>query len=317
MKQATTILPIIEPGDTRATRIAAIGMFDGVHRGHLHLLHTLATIARREGMEPVVVTFANHPRQLLHPGDAPGLLTAPDERRRRLTATEATGVVMLTFDDTLRRMSAADFLTMLRDLYNIKAVLLGFNNHFGHDHPATREDYDRLGEETGVHIFHAGEYRNSISGKVSSSVIRRLLAEGDIAAANLLLGYRYRIVGRVVHGKELGRTIGFPTANIEPLDPHCMVPADGVYAVSAILPDGSTFPAMVNIGHRPTVDNPATALRSIEAHIIGFNGDIYGSVVSIAFVRFLRKERKFATLDELRAQLTIDAHATKESLQQE
>ena len=300
----------IERGDIRAPRIAAIGMFDGVHTGHRHLIDTLITHGNRLNLSPAVVTFANHPRDLIHPKEAPSMLTTPDERCRHLAATSIEGIIMLPFDDELRRMSAFDFLKMLRDDYNVRALVLGFNNHFGHDHPTEEAEYDALGERAGVKIFHAGEYRDGSGDKISSSVIRKLLLNGDIAPANVMLGYRYRLSGTVVHGKELGRTIGFPTANILPSSPRRLVPANGVYAVRAHLSDGSVYPAMVNIGHRPTVDSP-TAPKSIEAHIIGFHGSIYGETVELEFIKFLRKERRFDSLDELRHQLTLDAETAK------
>lgn len=130
---------------------------------------------------------------------------------------------------------------------------------------------------------------------------------GDIQEANLMLGYNYRVSGSVVHGKELGRTIGFPTANIEPTDPRRLIPANGVYAVRIHL-DETSYPAMVNIGHRPTVDSE-NAPETIEAHIIGFTGDLYGKTVEIEFLRFLREERRFSSLEALRRQLTLDAEA--------
>lgn len=302
------MIPTITKGDTSTPRIAAIGMFDGVHTGHRHLISTLAANSDAMGLSPVVVTFSNHPRQLLRPGEAPRSLTSPAERSRRLASTPVKGIILLNFDDRLRQMSTFDFLKMLHDDYCVQALVLGFNNHFGHDHPTEKSAYGSIGDHAGVKIIHAPEYRNPDGDKVSSSVIRRLLLNGDIAQANLMLGYPYALSGTVVHGKELGRTIGFPTANILPSDPRRLVPANGVYAVRARLDNGDTYPAMVNIGHRPTVDSP-DAPESIEAHIIEFDGCIYGQTVELEFLRFLRKERRFESLDALRAQLSADARA--------
>ncbi len=282
-------------------------MFDGVHTGHRHLISSLIKYGRSLHLSPVVVTFTNHPRDLITPHDLPQMLTTPEERRAFLDAVD--GIILLPFDDELRQMSAFDFLRMLHDDYNVVALVLGFNNHFGHDHPVDDAKYDALGQRAGVKIFHAKEYRNDSGEKVSSSVIRKLLLNGDITQANIMLGYHYRLSGNVVHGKELGRTIGFPTANISPSNARRLVPANGVYAVKAHLSDGSIYPAMVNIGHRPTVDT-LTAPRSIEAHIIGFNGSIYGETVELEFLKFLRKEHRFNSIDELRCQLQADAEET-------
>ncbi|MBD5267930.1 MAG: riboflavin biosynthesis protein RibF [Bacteroides sp.] len=302
------MMKTITKGDTSAARIAAIGMFDGVHTGHRHLIATLVDNSAATGLSPVVVTFVNHPRDLLRPAEAPRSLTSPEERSRHIADTPVEGIIMLSFDDRLRQMSAFDFLTMLRDDYNVHALVLGFNNHFGHNHPVEKSEYDAIGDRAGVKIIHAPEYRHPSGDKVSSSVIRRLLQNGDITQANLMLGYCYRLSGTVVHGKELGRTIGFPTANILPADPRRLVPANGVYAVRAHLANGEVYPAMVNIGHRPTVDSPDSP-ESIEAHIIGFDGCIYGQTVELEFLRFLRKEQRFESLDALRHQLAADAQA--------
>ncbi len=303
------MIPKIEKGDKTRERIAAVGMFDGVHTGHIHLVKTLISFAEQTGLSPVVVTFENHPRDIIRPEDAPKMLTSPEERRKHLGETPLEGIIMLRFNEQLRRMPAFDFLTMLRDDYNARALVLGFNNHFGHDHPTEESEYRALGESAGVKIFHAGEYRHADAEKISSSVIRKLILNGDIQEANLMLGYNYRVSGTVVHGKELGRTIGFPTANIEPADPRRLIPANGVYAVRIHL-DDTSYPAMVNIGHRPTVDSE-NAPETIEAHIIGFTGDLYGKTVEIEFLRFLREERRFSSLEDLRRQLTLDAEAAQ------
>ena len=161
-------------------------------------------------------------------------------------------------------------------------------------------------DHVGVEIIAADELTMKDCPRVCSSQVRTLLQQARPDEAARLLGTPYRIVGRVVHGKELGRTIGYPTANIEPTDPSCLIPAKGVYAASVTLPDAAVYPAMLNIGHRPSVDQ-ANAPISIEAHILGFDGDLYGKTVSVDFLRYIRAEQKFPSLDALRARLDEDA----------
>lgn len=283
-------------------------MFDGVHSGHRHLLAELASLGRRLGLRPLAVTFADHPLRIVRPTAAPPLLTDAPEKERLLRA-EGVDVAVLNFDSALRRLSAREFMVMLRDRFGARALLLGFNNHFGHDRLTDIEEYRRIGRELGMTVERAGEWRHATESRVSSSAVRGLLLDGDVERAAALLGRRYRLSGRVVHGKELGRRLGYPTANVEPGSESLLIPADGVYAAIVTLPDGTRRPGMLNIGHRPTVDSPDAPV-SIEVHIIGYDGDLYGRQVTIEFVRRLRGERRFDSLGELRDALAADARAT-------
>lgn len=300
-------MALIDRPDNTHGRIAAVGMFDGVHGGHRCLLDTLSAHGRRLGLKPVAVTFRSHPRTLTS-GSTMAMLSTLDEKLRRLDA-EGVDVVLLDFDEKLRMMSAGEFMAMLARDYGVKAMVIGFNNRFGHDRPATIDDYRKLGQQCGIEVFAADEFKCDAAPKVSSSAIRRLIGEGRVEGAARLLGRPYAIEGIVVHGKELGRKIGFPTANIEPVDPSILVPGNGVYAARVALADGSVWPGMLNIGHRPTVDGD-NAPRSIEVHIIGFDGDIYGTRVAVEFVAFLRHERAFPSLEALKEQLSADARLT-------
>jgi len=287
-------------------------MFDGVHLGHRHLLNVLKKHATAHGLRPLAVTFSNHPLDIIAPAQTPSLLCSPTEKERLLMAT-GVEVAMLRFDDALRNTSSADFMHMLRSRYGVAEMLLGFNNRFGHDSPRDFESYRRIADSQGVRITLADEFLSG-ANTVSSSEIRKFLHEGNVTAAARLLGRKYAITGTVVHGKQLGRAIGFPTANLSPTYSRQLIPAIGVYAAVASLPNGETHPAVVNIGHRPTVDATDAPL-SIEAHIINYNENLYRQTVTLQFIHCLRAEQRFPSLDALREAIATDCTATLRLLQ--
>lgn len=282
--------------------IAVVGMFDGVHRGHRYLLWQLRREGAARDLEPMALTFSNHPLELIAPDRAPALLTPPDEKRRLIEA-EGIRAEVLPFDGTLRHTSAADFLCMLRHRYGVTALVLGFNNRFGHNAPHDFEAYRALGLQQGVEIIPADEFSDG-GRKISSTEIRNLIKAGDVEVAAGLLGRPYRMYGIVEHGKQLGRQIGFPTANLRLSDPRQLLPAGGVYATTAM-----EHPAMTNIGSRPTVDSDGHP--TIETHIIGCSADLYDRKLTIEFRRRLRDERRFPSLDALKAQLVADRAAAQ------
>lgn len=305
---------IITKSDTSRRRIAAVGMYDGVHAGHKFLIDYLRLEAGTRGLTPSVITFSRHPLSLVRPLEAPGLLTSLEDRLRQLNATGAEDIVILTFNDRLRYKSARDFLSMLHKSYGIDSLVLGFNNRFGHDRPQSIEDYKKIGEEVGVEVIAAPEYRGAGS-PVSSSIIRRHLLTGSPEKAAEALGHPYAIRAAVVHGKELGRTIGYPTANLRPVDKDLLIPKPGVYAAQVTTPDGVRRPAMVNIGFRPTVSEAdGHGTLSIEAHIFDFKGYLYDEEVMVEFINFLRAEQRFPSLDKLREQLERDAAKVRKLL---
>lgn len=275
-------------------------MFDGVHAGHRHLLGQLRDRAESAGLRPLVITFSNHPLDVIAPGRAPRLLTSADGKRRLLSeAIPGARIEVMPFDETLRNTTAAGFLALLRERYGVRELLLGFNNRFGHDAPRDFAGYQRLGREAGVEIQLATECAGA-----SSSAVRALLDQGDVAGAARLLGRPYSISGHVEAGRQIGRTIGFPTANVKPDDARRLVPAPGVYACLA----DNTVPAMVNVGCRPTIADGLDT--TIEAHLIGIDADLYGRAMTLDFVERLRPERRFDSLDALAAQLQADRDAT-------
>ncbi len=273
-------------------KIATIGFFDGVHKGHQFLFSHLRTIGEERGLAPLIVTFDDHPRAVLESDYIPQLLTSREEREKQLN--QYGEVLMLSFAE-VQPLTALEFMTRLRDEYDVAAILMGYDHRFGSDKLKHPQDYRRIGEQCGVEVLTLGEYIEN-EWHVSSTEIRSALENGNIAMANDLLGHPYVVRGRVVHGKAIGRTIGFPTANIAPLEPHKIIPKSGVYIALVNTPTRDDAPAFVNIDTN----------KLIEVYVPSFKGDLYDQILKIRFVRFLREEKHFDTLEELRAQIKED-----------
>ncbi|MBR6830301.1 MAG: riboflavin biosynthesis protein RibF [Paludibacteraceae bacterium] len=273
-------------------RIATIGFFDGVHKGHQFLFEHLRKEADQRGLTPLIVTFRQHPRVLLQSDYVPQLLTTAEERLALLGAYGE--VLMLPFEE-IQSLTAAEFMTLLRDRYEVSVLLMGYDHRFGADRLHRPQDYRRIGETLGIEVLTMSEY---VEGElhVSSTEIRLALENGNIAVANELLGRPYSLSGTVVHGKAFGRTIGFPTANIQPTDPHKIIPKTGVYMARMDTPTMDNAPAFVNIDPQGI----------IEAHIPSYKGDLYGRLMEIRFERFIREERRFDSAEALRRQIKDD-----------
>lgn len=298
------------PSDTTDNFTACIGFFDGVHRGHRFLLDHVISEAKSYGTRSAVVTFANHPRTLIHPEAPVPLLQTYDEKMSQLAATGIDACFVLDFTQAVRQLTAQQFLTdILARRMHISTLVIGYDHRFGRDRAEGFDDYVRYGRECGMRILHEPVFDDGKGLNYSSSEVRRALIAGDAARATLLLGREYQLSGTVIGGHQLGRRLGYPTANLSIDHPEKLIPAPGVYAVHALLPDGSRHPAMLNIGHRPTVADGETEI-TLEAHIIGFKGDLYGQSLTLAFVTRLRDEAKFASLDLLRQQLEQDFRHT-------
>ena len=285
--------------------IATIGFFDGVHIGHCHLINMLKKVARERGVEACVITFDRHPRQVVQPKWCPEMLTTLEEKTQLLEATGIDRCEVLHFDREMANQSAHDFmLHTLKEKLGVSILVTGYDNRFGHNRSEGFEDYVRYGKEIGIEVIK-GEELTDGSNNVSSSSIRRMLKEGRIEDATRCLGREYQLTGTVVGGEHIGRTIGFPTANIRPDDSSKLIPANGVYAVDVWSQAGdiNRERAMLNIGTRPTFNGTAT---TIEVHIPHFAGNLYGSTLSIAFLRKIREERKFDSPEALVEQLNKD-----------
>lgn len=281
---------------------AAVGTFDGLHRGHIAVIDTLREVASGCGLRPLAFTFDRHPLTLIAPERAPLMLSTPETRAALIREAGAEPVI-LPFDEELRSTTAEGWMRRLRDEYGVRALVVGYDNTFGCDGVnLSLSDYAGIGAALGMDVVEAPRVEG-----VSSSAVRKAIAAGDVAHGAGMLGRPYRLEGHVVEGNRIGRTIGFPTANIMPV-PGCAVPATGVYAAIAHLPDGTMRPAMVDIGTRPTVDS--SGLLTIEAHILHWSGDIYGLPLSIDFMKRLRDEKRFESVDSLRLQLEKDRSDT-------
>lgn len=303
---------IIRRSNKSRRRIAAIGMYDGVHLGHRFLIDFMHTEGKNRGLTPTVVTFADHPLTVVNPMRAPRLLTSLNERLDLLGQTGVTDCIILDFNDRLRRLSARDFLKRLKSSYGVDALVVGFNNRFGHTTANdSLENYRAIGAEIGMEILAAPEYRGK-AAPVSSSIVRSLLLKGNLDKANEALGRHHSITGCVVSGRGLGRRIGYPTANLK-LDDNTLVPATGVYAAIAVTPDGVRRRAMVNIGYCPTVeDQPAEV--SVEANILDYSGYLYDEFMTLELVKRLRDEKRFSDVEKLKSQLASDLRHTRRAL---
>ena len=361
-----TLSPVGRVGDGLSC-VATIGFFDGVHRGHCYLIERVKSMARADGLKSMVITFDRHPREVLQSDYRPQMLTTLAEKVRLLRDTGVDRVEVLHFTRSLAALSARDFMReVLRDRLGVRKLVIGYDHRFGHNRAEGFDDYVRYGQELGIEVVRNTEMRlnfkpidtsldidgNSCQGgreaessegnkvpsaitadlHLSSSTVRRLLAEGNVGIAALLLDRHHMLFGHVAHGQAEGRRMGFPTANLDTTGYPLLVPARGVYAVAVrVCADDAQLdtladprpvtmsldsfttslapgwlPAMLNIGHRPTFGGTAT---TIEAHILNFAGDIYGRPMAVAFFDRIRDERRFDSVEALEDQLHEDRAA--------
>jgi len=290
--------------------VATIGFFDGVHMGHRYLIEQVKADASRKGLKSAVITFPVHPRLVMDASYKPELLTSYEEKIELLSQTGIDYCIVLDFSAELAALTAKEFMAMMLNQYAVNGLVIGYDHRFGHNRTEGFEDYCRFGKELGIDIVQA---RACIIDDItiSSSVIRRLLQSNKITEANKYLGYTYFLEGTVVGGHKVGRTLGFPTANLKIDKPHKLIPADGVYAVYVTVA-GKQYAGMLDIGHRPTVANGND--RSIEVHILHFNSDIYNFPLKISFVQFIRHNIKFSSIENLKKQLQKDSEAVQTML---
>lgn len=281
---------------------ATIGFFDGVHRGHQYLIDSVKAQAHELGISSMAITFDVHPRQILTPSCPPELLTTSDERLDLLESTGIDAILVVPFSLEMSRLTSDEFIHQVMLRVGVSHLVLGYDNRFGSDRAATFADYSLSCQHAGIDLRRA-EPLIVDNEAISSSRIRRLLQQGDVKAAASLLGRSYSIAGTVEQGYREGRRMGFPTANISP-DKGKAIPQRGVYATRSVCttcPDGT--PSMTNIGIRPTFSGHR---QTIETHLIGFSGDIYGQRLRVEFVDRLRDERHFGSEESLAEQLGRD-----------
>ena len=280
----------------------AMGFFDGVHLGHRRVLDA----AGAPDSVRAVMSFANHPASVLRPQAHPALLTPNPEHKNHLLEQAGMQVhLCLPFTQELADTEAEPFLDSLRGALNIACFSVGSNWHFGSKGSGNTDTLRAYGERHGIRVA-VNELLERDGARVSSSRIRALLAQGALEDATALLGHPFAIHGVVEHGRHLGRTIGFPTANITPPQHSCLPPF-GVYAVSTTI-DGTEVPGIANIGLRPTIDE-SSKLTRLEAHFPNWSGNLYNSRLAVALHRFIRPEQKFASVDELQRAIRQDLRA--------
>lgn len=292
--------------------VATIGFFDGVHRGHRYLIEQVREVAAARGLASSVITFPVHPRKVMQADYRPELLTSCEEKVALLAETGIDYCMMLEFTPEVARLSAKQFMQILKERYRIQVLVVGYDHRFGHNRSEGFEDYVRYGQEMGMEVLLAHAYSSDENITVSSSMIRHFLQQGNVSSAAECLSYNFFLEGTVVGGYRVGRKIGFPTANLRVNDPDKIIPADGVYAVYVFL-DGVRYGGMLSIGYRPTLANGTD--RSIEVNIFHFNADIYNQPMRISFVRYMRPELKFDSVEELIARIRQDETEVKAVLE--
>lgn len=294
--------------NTKSPKVTTIGTFDGIHIGHQKILKRVVKLAKKQDFEPVVLTLFPHPRMVLHKDDSIKLLNTIDERVELLKSLGIKEVIVKEFTKEFANLSAKDYVKqILIDELNTKQIVIGYDHHFGKNRSANIED---LKEFAQLYDFKVEEIsaQDIEDVTVSSTKIRNALNKGEVALANSFLGYSFFITGTVVKGKGLGRTINFPTANIHIKETYKLIPNDGVYVVKSKIA-GQTVFGMMNIGTNPTVDGKT---HSIEVHFFDFNADIYNTELKVEFLKRLRSEQKFESIEALKKQLKKDREAALE-----
>lgn len=297
-------------------KVATIGFFDGVHKGHQFLLHQVMEEAKKLGGNAACITFDCPPKKVIAPlqlTQGGGLdikqLTTLSEKIQLLHEVGIEDVKVLHFTPEMARMTAYDFMNkVLKQTMDVGVLVIGYDHRFGHNREEGFEDYVRYGEKLGIRVVQAQAYEEDFI-TVSSSLIRETLLQGRIADSRKLLGYDYFIDGVVVNGFKVGRKLGYPTANIE-VPTEKLIPCDGVYVVKAEL-EGRMFGGMLNIGWRPTFNGNR---RTIEVNLFDFDGNIYSEHITLRFIDFLRPEQKFESPEALIRQLAIDEQKAREVL---
>ena len=278
--------------------VATIGMFDGVHRGHQFVLQHVVDEARQRGLQSMAITFDK---------TGPETLTPLAQKRILLMKTGIDRIEVLTFNDALKHMTAHQFMQqVLRDEYGVKVLLTGYDNRFGYNRLEGFDDYVRYGKELGIEVTSLPPAPSKRKGScVSSSLIRELIADGNISEANELLGYPYTLLGSVEHGEHIGTKLGFPTANIVIEDQCQLVPATGAYAVKIRMENSVEWKhGMMNIGTRPTFDGQR---QTMEVNVFRLKENLYGQQLQVAVVERLRGEQRFDSIEALKEQLQQDA----------
>lgn len=289
-----------------ATPLAlSIGMFDGVHLGHQSIIHRLNTIAQSKNLESAILTFWPHPRKVFNPDDDLKLLNTIDEKKYLLQKNGLQHLFLKEFDEDFRNLTGEEFVRqILVEQLKVKHLIVGYDHTFGKNRSGDFSLLKKMGPELGFEVEQV-EAVNYKDLNISSTQIRNALVKGDILSANKMLGYHYSVSGEVIHGQKIGRTIGYPTANIQ-VDPMKLLPKNGAYIVDVFVKE-QHFKGMLSIGTNPTVEGK---LKTVEVYILDFKDDLYGKEISVNFRDFLHDEIKFESLEQLIIRLDEDKELT-------
>lgn len=295
---------------TQQPTVLTIGTFDGVHLGHQKIVERVVTTARQEGLLATVFTFFPHPRMVVQHDKGLKLIHTLEEKKQLLQQLGVDLLVVQPFNEAFAQLSAEEFVsTILVEHLNVKKVIIGYDHRFGRNRTANIDDMRLFGKKYGFAVEEISVQEvDEVS--VSSTKIREALNKGDVTTAEHYLGTPYSLTGRVVHGLKLGRTLGYPTANIQVTEDYKLIPKDGVYAVYSYIGSRKVY-GMMSIGKNPTIEGKGA---SIEVYFFDFNGDLYDQKLTIEFVQYLREEQKFATIDLLKKQLQDDETAARKAI---
>lgn len=296
---------IIEFKSTKKT-IVTIGTFDGVHIGHQKIIEKLIQGAKNSDYESLILTFFPHPRMVLQGNSSIKLLNTIDEKSSLLEKTGLDNLVIHPFDKEFSNLSAEEFVkTILVEVFNIQKIIIGHDHRFGKNRVANIDNLILFGKKYGFEVEQiSAQEIDSVS--VSSTKIRDAIANGTMAIANEFLGYNYLLTGKIIRGKQLGRTLGFPTANLKIEENYKLIPKNGVYIVKSIL-QGKTVFGIMNIGLNPTVNGD---VLSIEVHFLDFDSDLYDTEIAVSVIDRIRDEQNFHSLDLLKTQIEKDKNYT-------
>jgi len=291
--------------------VVTTGTFDGVHIGHQCILNRLNELAKKVEGQSVLLTFFPHPRMVIHPDAEIQLINTIEEKTALLEAAGIEHLIVHPFTKSFSRLSSVEFVRdLLVNKIGTEHLVIGYDHHFGRNREGSFEHLMEFGPLYGFQVEEIPA-QDIDEVNVSSTKIRKALLKGDVQAANEFLGHAFTISGKVVKGKQIGRKLGFPTANLELNDRYKLVPANGIYAVKVLF-DGNTFNGMLNIGLRPTIDSSNAV--SIEVNVFDFNHDIYGSHLQLQLIERIRDEQKFDSLDALKSAMASDKKKSLEIL---
>ena len=288
-------------------KVLSLGMFDGVHFGHISIINLLKSVAQENNLETAILTFWPHPRKVFNPNDEIKLLNTLNEKLNLLENANLDVVFLKSFDENFRNLTGEEFIRqILVQKLNVKHIIIGHDHVFGKNKSGNFELLQKLSKELDFVVQQLDAVKEG-EFNISSTKIRNCLANGNIIGANKMLGYHYSVSGKVIDGKKLGRTIGYPTANIE-VDELKLLPKKGAYIVEVYVKN-KFYKGMLSIGTNPTVNGEKL---TVEVYILDFNKDIYGEEITVKFRDFLHEEIKFESLEKLIERLDEDKRLTKE-----